>query len=469
MKHGGTKVIIIMLFALVLGIIFISTIYMRYSKTLNVSDKPNIIVVMSDDQRFDSMRQMPITNEKLGGKGVTFQNAYIPTPLCCPSRTSFLTGLYSHNTGIWRNNPPEGGFESFHDDASTIAVMLQDAGYRTGLFGKYMNGYHKSEYVPPGWDSWYALNKGNYYNYWMNENGKNVKYGYEPKDYSGTVIQKKAIDFIKNMKASAKPFFMVVTPNNPHGDSGRNIDEKEGARPAPVDEENCEVGSYDRPPNFNEEDISDKPSFIKGRPQFTSAEVARIDEFHATQDCSLKSLDRMVGSLIDALGPKRNNTIFVFYSDNGYAYGEHRNKAKNCLYEECIHVPLIISFPRVTEDRKVSDGLTSANIDVTATLLDYAGVKTSKKIDGKSLRPILSAQKDGIRDAVLLEVNNNETASKNYGIRTKEYKYIENGTGETELYDLVKDPYELVNVTNIPAYAQAKKELHTKLSAMKLE
>jgi arylsulfatase A-like enzyme len=469
MRRRETKIFIITLLALFAGIIIIASIYLRYGKTLNVGDKPNIVVVISDDQRYDSLSAMPITNKKIGGNGVTFENAYIPTPLCCPSRTSFLTGLYSHNTGIWRNNPPEGGFESFHDDASTIAVLLQSAGYRTGLFGKYLNGYHKSEYIPPGWNAWYALNKGNYYNYTMNENGKNVAYGVAPKDYSTTVIQKKVVNFIKNMKASAKPFFIVVTPNNPHGDSGQNIDEKDGARPAPQDEEDCEVKNYDRPPNFNEKDVSDKPSFVRSEKELTDEQIATIDEFHATQDCSLKSLDRMIGSLIDALGPKRGNTIFVFYSDNGYAYGEHRNRAKNCLYEECIHVPLIISFPKVTIGRKRSQSLTSANIDVMATLLDYAGVRLNKKIDGKSLRPILSGQKEIVRDAVLLEVYNNTLRGKSYGIRTKQYKYIENANGETELYDLVKDPYELVNVTSNASYALIKKELATKLAIMKHE
>lgn len=467
--HKGKQILFITLAAFVIGIIVVAMLYLRYGKTLNVSDKPNIVVVMSDDQRFDSMDAMPITKEKLGEKGVTFTNAFIPTPLCCPSRTSFLTGLYSHNTGIWRNNPPEGGFESFSDDASTIAVMLQNAGYKTGLFGKYMNGYHKSTYVPPGWDAWYALNKGNYYNYWMNENGKIVKYREEAKDYSGTVISKKATDFIKNMRASAKPFFIVVTPNNPHGDSGKNIDEKEGARPAPEDEKDCVVGSYDRPPNFNEEDMSDKPSFIKTQKPLNEKQIADIDEFRSRQLCSLKSLDRMVGAIADALGPKRDNTIFVFYSDNGYAYGEHRNKAKNCLYEECIHVPMIISYPKVTKTKATSSGLTSANIDVMATLLDFAGVESTRKIDGKSLRSVLSGQKNEIRDAVLIEANNNKTNSKNYGIRTKEYKYIEDGTGETELYDLTKDPYELENVTDDRIYAEIKKELAIRLSVMKLE
>lgn len=469
MRNGGRKIIVITLAALGVGLAIVAAIYLRFDKTLNISDKPNIIIVMSDDQRYDSMDAMPITSKELGGSGITFVNAYIPTPLCCPSRTSFLTGLYSHNTGIWRNNPPEGGYESFHDDAQTVAVMLQSAGYKTALIGKYLNGYHKSTYIPTGWDEWYAFNKGNYYNYSMNENGKVVQYGSRPKDYSGTVIEEKAVNFIKNMQASAKPFFLVLTPNNPHGDSGKNIDEKEGARPAPKDEQNCITETYARPPNFNEEDMSDKPNFVKAQKPLSASQIATIDQFHATQNCSLLSLDRTVGKLLSALGPKRANTIFVYYSDNGHAYGEHRNKLKNCLYEECIHVPMIISYPKITTKAGTASGLTSANIDVMATVLDFAGAKPLRPINGKSLRSVLGDPKIAIRDAVLIEVNSNKLLQKNYGIRTKEYKYIEDGSGETELYDLTKDPYELLNLTNDPAFAQVKKELAARLAVMKLE
>jgi N-acetylglucosamine-6-sulfatase len=465
----GGRTIFITLIAACIGIGILFLLFYRYQETIMTSDRPNIVVVMSDDQRFDSMDAMPLTKQKLGGRGVTFSDAFIPTPLCCPSRTSFLTGLYSHNTGIWRNNPPEGGFESFSDDTSTVAVQLQQAGYKTGLFGKYINGYHKKTYVPPGWDEWNALNKGNYYNYWMNENGTNVEYGDAPEDYSGTVIKNKAIAFIKSMRLSTGPFFVVVTPNNPHGDSGRNIDEAEGARPAPEDEANCQEQPAYRPPNFNEEDMSDKPSFMKSQKPLSAKQIAAVDRFHATQICALKSLDETVEAIADALGPKRDNTIFVFYSDNGYAYGEHRNKAKNCLYEECIHVPMIISYPKVTKKARISSDLTSANIDVMATLLDYAGVKPVKPINGRSLRPVLEGTGTAIRDAVLIEANNNQTNSKNYGIRTHQYKYIEDGTGETELYDLIQDPFELVNLTNDPAYISAKTDLSARLAKMKVE
>lgn len=460
-----------MLFAL-LGLVILGavgfSIWQKYAGVVQ-STKPNIIVFMTDDQRFDSMGAMPITKSRLGSEGVTFMNAFIPTPLCCPSRTSFLTGLYSHNTGIWRNNPPEGGFESFHNDSSTIAVLLHNAGYKTALFGKYLNGYHKSDYVPPGWDEWQAFNKGNYYGYQMNENGKQVQYGYAPQDYSGTVILKKAVAFLKSMRTSQQPFFLVLTPNNPHGDSGKNIDEVEGARPAPQDEQSCQHQTPYRPPNFNEADVSDKPSFVKSQKLLTPKQIAEIDQFHDSQICSLKYADEMVGKVLDALGKKRENTMVVFYSDNGYAYGEHRNKSKNCLYEECIRVPLIISYPPLTTKATVSQSFAAANIDVMATILDIAGVTPKNKINGVSLKPILENPTASVRDDFVIEVYNNKISGKDYGIRTKQYKYIENATGEKELYDLIQDPFELINLAGKPEYKTVVSTLSSKLAKMEVE
>jgi arylsulfatase A-like enzyme len=145
------------------------------------SKKPNIVLILTDDQRWDELKNMPTVEQQIVGKGVNFVNGFVVNPLCCPSRATILTGKYSHSTGVYWNRPPHGGFQSFRpEDGSTIATWLRAGGYRTGLLGKYLNQYSPKDasYVPPGWDYWRALalvgggdQQGGYYNYTMSENG----------------------------------------------------------------------------------------------------------------------------------------------------------------------------------------------------------------------------------------------------------------------------------------------------------
>ena len=150
----------------------------RSARALEV--RPNIVLILTDDQRADTLRYMPIVRRTLGDHGVTFTDAYVVDPVCCPSRASILTGLYPHTTGVYSNDPQDynGGFPAF-DDHSTIATWLHDAGYHTGLFGKYLNGY-ESDYVPPGWDRWFATHEtGDYYDYEVTSDGAFVDYGHD--------------------------------------------------------------------------------------------------------------------------------------------------------------------------------------------------------------------------------------------------------------------------------------------------
>jgi len=123
--------------------------------------RPSIVLILTDDQRFDSLWAMQQTRRFVVGPGVKFQNGFVTDPLCCPSRASILTGAYPHTTGIYQNSPPDGGFADFND-TTTIATQLQAAGYRTDLVGKYFNGYAKTTYVPPGWSRWTAFDGPGY-------------------------------------------------------------------------------------------------------------------------------------------------------------------------------------------------------------------------------------------------------------------------------------------------------------------
>jgi arylsulfatase A-like enzyme len=150
-------------------------------------------------------------NSELIDKGISFENSFISHPVCCPSRTTILTGLYDHNHDVRSNNPPDGGFQKFVSEGlekNTIASLLQQSGYKTGLFGKYLNGYPGNEgssYVPFGWDEWYGkLDGQKLYNYRINENGEAVSYGNDTNDFFTDVLSEQVTDFIRRASADSK-------------------------------------------------------------------------------------------------------------------------------------------------------------------------------------------------------------------------------------------------------------------------
>ena len=144
--------------------------------------RPNIILIVTDDQRANTLWTMPSVRRMLARKGVRFKNGFVSNSLCCPSRASILTGQYSHNTGVYTNYLPFGGFDAFNDK-STVATWLNKAGYRTALMGKYFNQYKNAQYVPPGWDIWNAFsdrpgNGGGFYRYELSINGSPKEFGH---------------------------------------------------------------------------------------------------------------------------------------------------------------------------------------------------------------------------------------------------------------------------------------------------
>ncbi|HET7236344.1 MAG TPA: sulfatase-like hydrolase/transferase, partial [Actinomycetota bacterium] len=207
---------------------------------------PNILLILIDDGRDEMLRYLPNVRRLLVGQGVRFTNGYVVNPVCCPSRASILTGDYSHTTGVYTNHSSEhGGFAAFRD-GSTIATWLQDAGYRTGLWGKYFNGYGREAYVPPGWDRWFAtFGRGAYYDYRAVVDGDELSFGHGPADYGTTVLRRDAITFIRETP-STQPVFLYFAPHAPH----------KPAIPQPRDRDAFASERPWRPPSFNERDVS---------------------------------------------------------------------------------------------------------------------------------------------------------------------------------------------------------------------
>ena len=257
-------------------------------------------MIMTDDETLEEMRVMTETNATIAAAGASFSNFYVSYPLCCPSRSTILTGLDSSHDGVWNNAPPYGGFETFTgkgDDQATVGTWLQADGYRTALVGKYLNGYYPGtvSYVPPGWDQWDALalqntpdgdQQGGYYNYAMSVNGTYTFHGSDPSDYSTDVLSGMATDFISSTP-SGQPLFLYFAPRAPH----------EPATPAPRDKTTCTSVPPNRPPNYNEADVSDKPPYVQKLPVWDPATIARWDAFHVKQCRSLQAVDDAVGSI----------------------------------------------------------------------------------------------------------------------------------------------------------------------------
>jgi N-acetylglucosamine-6-sulfatase len=412
--------------------------------------------------RYDDLKFMPKTQALLGAKGMRFKSAFVSNALCCPSRATIMRGQYSHNTGVWINNNSTGGgwkgYKSHGNEKDNVATRLRGAGYRTGLFGKYLNGYEKTTSIPPGWVDWFArLQKpNNYFDYRVNDNGTIKHFGSDPSDYSTDVLKKQTEQFINASVARRKPFFAYVAVDAPH----------KPFTPAPRDNHTFDGMKAPRPPSFNEKDVSDKPPWISRSPKLSRGQIAEIDANHEKRAESLQAVDDLVTGVVDKLGRAGalNNTYVFFTSDNGWENGEHRlTNRKRLPYEESIRAPLLVRGPGVAAGSSTKK--LTLNTDFLPTFTDLAGIKTPSYVDGRSLRPVLKGSAVNWRTAILLE-SRSSTDSMNYrGIRTSEgSKYVEYKGGIRELYNLKKDPYELHN-----GYAAANPptELAARLQALK--
>lgn len=434
------------------------------TRTVLSATQPNIVFIMTDDQDVTTMQYMPRVQELLADQGVTFNNSFVTSSICCPSNVTALTGQYNFNHGILNNGLPTGGFQKFvnmrtdgdpatQGDESTLAVWLNEAGYNTARVGKYLVGYpDSSTYVPPGWDEWYNAYGGftTFFSYRLNENGTVVQYGAAEEDYITDVFTAKAVDFINRAEENDdQPFFLTFTPTAPHSGSVPN------GPPTPAPRHAGMFAGLQAPrtPSFNEADVSDKPPGIANLPLLTAAQIAAIDHEYQTRVESLQALDEGIGQIIDTLAAtgELENTYIIFTSDNGYHLGQHRFlNGKFEVYEEDIRVPLIIRGPGVeageTRDQMV------VNIDLAPTMARWGSATPDRLIDGQSLTPLLVAggATQDWRTDFLVELYRHLPPMQNgdviKALRTEHEVYVEYQSGPRELYDLLSDPYQLENI-----------------------
>jgi N-acetylglucosamine-6-sulfatase len=492
--------------------------------------RPNILVVMTDDESAADVATMPNVKRLLAKRGTTFADAVDSFPLCCPSRATFITGQYAHNHGVLGNFWPYGWYGMKHR-GNTLPHWLQKSGYRTALIGKWLNGYgalNAHGEVPRGFDIWRGLldvSAYDYFNFVMNQDGKlktwgdqkfamglvrfaNVEvtpnpkglqgvfeklqeeFGPAPYDYWGThktrnyspdVTGKLTENLVKAEKDSTDPFFIWWAPAAPHReDVATTLMGRPGPdpRPAPRYRQKSESFLLPRPPSFNEADISDKSSNMTDHAtSLSDAQVKQLQLDYQGRIGSLRAVDDHVKRLIAILKRTHqlDNTLVVFVSDNGWLQGEHRIPGDKFLpYEESLRVPLIMRGPGVPAGRTVRAHV--SNIDFAPTLVDVAGAKAGRTMDGESLTRAFrhpGARANRVIEieapAPLFEQNVPVNAwDRPYkGVRTARYTYVRyTETGDEELYDRRTDPSELRSVAADPAYAQIKARLKADLAKL---
>ena len=435
--------------------------------------QPNIVLILTDDQRYDQLGHMPSVQSELIEKGVDFTNGFVVNPLCCPSRATILTGQYSHTTDVYSNVYPHGSFRTFvtdkHEDRSTMATWLQDVGYNTGIVGKYMNGYSvkKTSYISPGWNTWdvLALNggtggegKGGYYDYNMSIQGVDKVFGSAPADYSTDVLSSYATDFIQDAPPS-QPFFLYFAPRAPHGPAtppDRYADALPNLQPF-------------RPPAYNEDDVRDKPGYIQAIAPWSETKQQTEDTFVHKEYQSLLAVDDAVEDIIQALqdAGRLEDTLILFTSDNGLELGEHRWLAKKVPYEESIRVPLIARYDALMDGVGSTDPNLVLNMDVAPTVA-AAGGASAPGVDGMNMMPLLRGSSSSWRSDFLIEHMDPQVVQvpAYCAVRNADEIYVKYQTGEEELYDLRTDPNELTNQADNPTYALDKAALYERLKEL---
>ena len=438
--------------------------------------RPNIVFIMTDDQTRESARVMRYVQHWIGGRGTSFERAFATYPLCCPSRATALTGQYAHNHGVIHNAGPYGGYQRLNH-RNALPVWLQSSGYRTIQLGRYLNGYgvqNDPAEIPPGWDEWNTTidpTTFHYRNWLMNENGRIVGYPDERGEHQNDFFGRRAAELIEAAAPAPQPFFLQLTFPAPHSGKPRDPDDPDRSTPSPAPRHHDAFAGepLPRPPSFNEADVSDKPAIVYDRDPLTAEQIAGITENYQQELESLLSVDEVVGRAIAALARSGElaNTLIVFTSDNGFMHGEHRWPSEKVLpYEPSIRVPLLMRGPGVPAGRR--ERRMVANVDLVPTILDAANARPGRVLDGRSLLQLVSNPGVEWGREILLENGYGANRVPGYrAIRNERFLYVSHMSGERELYDLDRDPYELRNLDGELRYEGLQAALDTRLRTLR--
>jgi N-acetylglucosamine-6-sulfatase len=422
--------------------------------------RPNIVFVLADDLTADLFPVMPHARA-MQRAGVAFDRYIVSDSLCCPSRTSILTGRYPHSTGVWGNERPTGGYSAFVGDEQdhTFATRLHAAGYRTGLLGKYLNGYHvrrppaSSSAVPPGWDRWFVAGGSGYgqFDYTVNDDGTLRSFGHRPQDYGTDVLAREAARFVDDAAGARKPFLLEVSTFSPHLP----------AVPAPRYARAFARLPAPRGAAFDQA-VRGAPQWLRRPGRLAAGQLARLDRLYRQRARAAAGVDDLLGAVQAALvrAGVADDTYLVFSSDNGFHLGQHRLlPGKRTAFDTDVRVPLLVTGPGVPAGVRV--GALASNIDLAPTFLEIGRVPVPRRVEGRSLLGWWRGRPPAAwRDAVLVEYLAAELRpgdpdrqeagagrpARYLALRRAQDLWVAYEDGERERYDLRRDPLQQDNV-----------------------
>lgn len=436
--------------------------------------QPNIVFILVDDLRWDELgiAGHPFLKtphiDRIGREGALFRNAFMTTPLCSPSRASFLTGQYAHTHGITDNVDRSAASHQL----VTFPLLLHQAGYETAFVGKWHMG--NDDQPRPGFDRWVSFKgQGTYLNPDINEDGRSVK----PSGYITDILNNYAVEFIR--RRHGKPFLLWLAHKAIHpevaqnNDGSVNLADSEKFIPAERHRNLYAGKPIPHRPNYGRTPEG-KPALqrqIGNLPPLGVATATHDDAILGRQR-SLAAIEDGVGEILKTLKEtgQLDNTIIVFTSDNGYFYGEHGLSVERRLaYEESIRMPLLVRYPKAIKAGTVRDEF-ALNIDLAPTLLEFAGVAAPNAMQGRSLAPLFTGKRPAWRNSFLIEYSSDNVFPRvlrmGYkAVRNARWKYIHylELDGMDELYDLKTDPYEMKNLILQPGAAKARDEMKQEL------
>ncbi len=471
-----------------------------------------------------SHRIMPEMVRGIVRSGAEFRNYYVATPVCSPSRASMLTGQYPENSGLRKNTGDLGGWSGWQALPTwedNVPVALQRAGYRTSHFGKLLNGYYRGNgrvetTVPPGWDRWRTVSfvsSTPYYGYSINNNGRvagpfgkkrysllkrntvdpaacrvnTVRANGRPCLYLTDAVTRSVLKEIRrNGRRDAAPFYMQIDYQAPHGDRRPPL----GPTPPTRYAGSASRTVVPRSPAFNEADMSDKPEVIRDSagPPMRGGQIGELNSYYRRYVEAVRGVDDGVGAILRTLrrtGQLRNTYVF-YLTDHGLFFGEHRfDRAKFLGYNAASRAGMAVRGPGIPQGVKVNEVV--GNIDVPATVLRLTGAEPGFRVDGRPLgrfwrnpgrttrRPFQISLFNGEWGAAgaraipagAATVSGKAPAVSYRGFRVGPYKYLRYLNGESELYDLRRDPFELRNRAESPRYFAVRQYMRNHLPEVK--
>jgi N-acetylglucosamine-6-sulfatase len=440
-------------------------------------NRPNIVLIVVDDLRFDDLGAAghPFVKtpniDRLAREGARFLNAFATTPLCSPSRASILTGLYAHRHGIVDNTDRSAASHAL----ATFPRGLQRAGYETAFIGKWHMG--NDETRRPGFDYWVAMKgQGQATNPLLNENGTSAIV----RGYVSDIFTERALEFLGRRRE--RPFFLQLAHKALHPD----ILQRDDGSTVPIGEGGFVPAErhwalYARDPLPRRANYGIPP---RGKPALErrigklpplGASTVTSDDTIRDRLRMLAAVDEGLGQVLEALSKKGilDDTLIVLTGDNGYFYGEHGlSEERRLAYEESIRLPLLVRYPRLVKagSKPAQIALT---IDLAPTLLEIGGVAPERTLDGRSLVPVSRGLAPEWRTSFLIEYWSDTVFPRiermGYdAVRTERYKYVRYREleGMDELYDLERDPYELENLIHSPGFVSVREALAAELGRL---